>query len=432
MKVRRYRFPDTMTTLEMEELKSQMQRSWMLVVLFTIILVVSVLNFFFLDNSVAQYYGGVKIYFTVASWGLLFVAYQVCMLLYLKRKFVAGQKTTLSFKLVHTVVETAFPTAIVVYMIWTYKMLIFLDSPATLVYFLFIVLSVLHLDFRVNIFAGVLSAVQYVAIVYYGYHYVDVPAGYWPTTPENSHYLRAVIFMLCGGAAAFVSGELKRRVLATFESLQARNELELLFGQHVSKEVSRALIDEKGASKRMDATIMFLDIRNFTLFADTHTADEVVEYQNKFLAPVIDQINQHQGVVLQILGDGLLACFGAPVANVLHADMAFQASVNIIRSIRKASEKGEIYPTTVGIGLHCGQIIAGNIGNEQRKQFSITGTPVIMAARLEQLNKKYKTELLISGDVHARVTPGKIKLEYMDEEPLRGIEKPVKIYAAAL
>ena len=86
----------------------------------------------------------------------------------------------------------------------------------------------------------------------------------------------------------------------------------MLFGQQVSKEVSKALIEEKGATKRREATVMFLDIRNFTAFADVHTAEEVIDYQNQFLSPVIDIINQHQGVVFQILGDGLMACFGSP------------------------------------------------------------------------------------------------------------------------
>jgi adenylate cyclase len=174
---------------------------------------------------------------------------------------------------------------------------------------------------------------------------------------------------------------------------------------------------------------MFLDIRNFTAFADTHTAEEVVDYQNRFLDPVIDIINQHQGVVFQILGDGLMACFGSPGENVLHADMAFQASLEILKQVRRASEKHLIPATTIGIGLHAGQLVTGNIGNENRKQFSISGTPVIVASRIEQLNKKYGTQFLISGQVYQQIAKGKRQITFLGEEPLRGIGTPVEVYS---
>lgn len=132
----------------------------------------------------------------------------------------------------------------------------------------------------------------------------------------------------------------------------------------------------EGTVMFLEGTMMFIDIRNFTTFVDTHTADDVIEYQNKFVAPVIDIINHH-GVVFQSLGDALMACFGSPVENVLHADMAFQSSIEILKHIRKASDSGSIPATQIGIGLHCGFMVAGNIGNDQRKQFSISGSPVV-------------------------------------------------------
>ena len=325
-------------------------------------------------------------------------------------------------------IEISFPTAIMFFMMSQLKMLSYLDSPVFLLYFLFIILSILHLDFRVSIFAGTFAAVQYVFLIYYGFHYVALEGVYEPSTPEAAHYIRAVIMVLSGAAAAFVAAELKGRIKTTFDFQEKKNELEVLFGQQVSKEVSKALIEEKGATKRREATVMFLDIRNFTAFADAHTAEEVINYQNQFLSPVMDIINQHQGVVFQILGDGLMACFGSPGENVLHADMAFQASLRILKQVEQASAENVIPPTTVGIGLHSGLMVTGNIGNENRKQFSISGTPVIVASRIEQLNKKYGTQLLISGQVYDQIAKGKMQITYLGEEPLRGIGIPVKIY----
>jgi adenylate cyclase len=389
---------------------------------------VALLNFVLIDNSISDYYGGLRSFLIIVSWILGFLIYQIGTVTYLRKKLLSGKRTSTTFKIIHTMIEVSFPTLVTLYMIAQLNMLSFIDSPVTLMYFLLIILCVLHLDPRVSLFTGVLAATQYAALTYYGFNFVTVADAYLPSAPENAHYVRALIIILCGWAAAFVSGELRKRIKAAFDTQQAKNELELLFGQHVSKEVSRALIEEKGATKRLEATVMFLDIRNFTLFADSHTADEVVDYQNKFFGPVINIVNQHQGVVLQILGDGLMACFGTPARNPLHADMAFQAGLQILKHTQSASRNGEIQPTSIGIGLHSGEMIAGNIGNEQRKQFSISGTPVIVASRIEQLNKKYQTEFLISEDVLNRITPGKTELICRGEESLKGIEKPVKIY----
>jgi adenylate cyclase len=416
----------------LEEVKSEFQRSYLLIILFSAILLVSITNYFLLRNTLIKFYGGPTVFFTGVTFMVLFLLYEVLVLQYLKRKLRNGSGTPLSYKYVNTIVEITFPTTIVFYMLTELKMLSSIDSPVSLLYFIFIILSILHLDFRVSIFTGILAAVQYGFLVYYGFHNVDYKDGHLASTPEVVYYIRAIIMNLSGAAAAFVAAELKNRIKTTFDFQEKKNELEVLFGQQVSREVSKALIEEKGETKRREATVMFLDIRNFTLFADAHTAEEVITYQNSVLGPVIDIINQHQGVVFQILGDGLMACFGSPGENVLHADVAFQASVKIIRQIRWASETEVIPPTTVGIGLHCGLMVTGNIGNESRKQFSISGTPVIVASRIEQLNKKYGTQLLISGQVYSQIVKGKMEIVSLGEEPLKGIGTPVEVFKVVL
>lgn len=421
----------TINALELEEIKSEFQRTYLLIILFALIFLISVLNYLLLDQTVADFYGGASTFSRIESWIIGFLVYQLFILFSLKKKIYIGQKASATFKIIHTLIEISFPSTLLFFMLSQLHMLSFIESPIVLMYFLLIILSILHLDFKVSFLAGVFAAIHYAALTYYGFNYVNAPELYQTSAPENSHYIRSIILVLCGGAAAFVSAELKSRIKMAHDSQKAKNELELLFGQHVSKEVSKALMEEKGATKRLEATVMFLDIRNFTNYADSHTPDEVVEYQNSFFGPVIDIVNQHQGVVLQLLGDGVMACFGTPVENALHADMAFLASLAILRQVKTASDNGQLHPTTIGIGLHSGPMVAGNIGNEQRKQFSISGTPVIVASRIEQLNKKYCSQFLISAEVHQRITPGKINISFLGEELLKGIEKPVGIYKVA-
>ena len=341
--------PEAISNLRSEEARSEIQRSTLLIILFFLILAIVIMNFFTLRESVIDFYGGTRAFLTVVAVVASFLFYEALVLLYLKSRVRSDAVASTRFKYLHTMIEISFPSLMIFYMMRELKMLSFLDSPVALIYFLFVILSILHLDFRVSIFAGGFAALQYIFLTYYGFSHVDYTETYASSTPENSHYLRGVVLVFAGGAAAFVSAELKGRIRSTLDFKMKKTELEMLFGQQVSKEVSRVLMEQKGAIKKSEATVMFLDIRNFTSFADSHTADEVIEYQNLFLDPVIDIINQHQGVVFQILGDGLMACFGAPGENVLHSDMAFQASLSILRQVEHASRQKVITPTTIGI-----------------------------------------------------------------------------------
>ena len=412
------KFTEHHASLELEELRSEYMRSLLLIGLFVTILAVAILNYILVERSLAEYYGGFFTFSKIIGFIILFISYQLANIRYLKKRMTPARPPSLRYKVIQTIVEITIPSFIMIFIMGDVKMLSFIDTPVMLIYFLLITLSILHLDYRVNIFGGVLAAIQYAIVVYFAFHNIGTTSDTKAVVPENSYYLRCVILLLSGGAAAFVSAELKKRIKTALEVQEAKDHVELLFGQQVSKEVSRAIIEDKGATKRLEATIMFLDIRNFTGFADTHSAEEVIEYQNNCLGPIIDIINIHQGVVFQILGDGLMACFGSPVENTLHADMAFQASVNILKQIEKESKNNTIPSTRIGIGLHSGLVITGNIGNEQRKQFSISGSPVIIASRIEQLNKKYNSELLMSQEVYEKIAPGKIAVTYLGEEIL--------------
>ena len=419
---------EVISNWRLEETKSEVQRAVILIIVFCLILIVVISNFFTLRKTVIDFYGGTTAFAIIAGFVVSLLLYEAVVLKYLTIKVSGGSAMSTAFKFVHTAIEISFPTGMIFLMMVQMNRLSFLDSPVTLVYFLFIILSILHLDFKVSVFAGVFTALQYVFLIYYGFNHIDYATVYPSSTPENSHYIKGVVLVFAGGAAAFVSSELTKRIRSALDFQSKKTELELLFGQQVSKAVSKALIEDDGIIRRSDATVMFLDVRNFTSFADSHTADEVIDYQNRFIAPVIDIINQHQGVVFQILGDGLMACFGAPGENVLHADMAFQASLATLNQVKHASSKKIIPHTTVGIGLHSGTVVTGNIGNENRKQFSISGTPVIVASRIEQLNKKYGTQLLISGQIFRQIEKGKVEIEFLSEEPLRGIGQPVEVY----
>jgi class 3 adenylate cyclase len=209
--------------------------------------------------------------------------------------------------------------------------------------------------------------------------------------------------------------------------------IETLFGQQVSKEIARELVTFEGEvdSKLFEVTIMFLDIRDFTVFADSRAPEEVATFQNVVFSELIDIVRKYKGITNQILGDGIMAVFGAPVTTTEHAANAVAAGYDILEKIKDLAEEGKIPPIRVGIGLNSGNVIAGNIGNASRKQYSLTGSTVIIAARIEQLNKVYKSQFLVSAGVIKELETGKDTITELGQVELKGIGQAVGIYQLA-
>ncbi len=412
---------------EREIVKSEYQRTKLIMLVFAVGVVMVVTNFFLMDDALIEVYGGEQNYLLTVWWLLGFLVYEFTVLLKLKRLKRRQEDMTKPFLLLHSLIEISFPSMLIFYNVNVKGMLVFIDSPIFLVYFVFIILAILHLDRKLTVLTAVVGACQYMAIVAYGFNWA--PSSHlMPGLPENTFYLRGILIIIAGATAGFVANELRKRIQAAFVLENARTDIENLFGQQVSKEIVRTLVEDRGKARRLEATVLALDIRNFSVFAESHSPDEIIDYQNKLFGPIIDIINQHQGVVNQILGYGIMATFGTPVANPLHADMAFQASLIIREKVRALCAGGRIPETRLGMGLHTGDIITGNIGNESRKQYSISGSPVIVAFRVEQLNKELDSEILITEEVRKRVALGRARLHPHGSRTIKGFGTTVEVF----
>ncbi len=208
------------------------------------------------------------------------------------------------------------------------------------------------------------------------------------------------------------------------------NKIESLFGQQVSEEVAKEMIESENEidSKIMNVTVMFLDIRDFTVFADSRKPEEVARFQNIVFSALIDIVKIHNGIVSQILGDGIMAVFGAPVTNPDHTISAVKAGFMMLDKIIQLSKEGQIPHINIGIGLNSGNVMVGNVGNETRKFYSLTGTNVIIASRIEQLNKKFNSRFLISENVYKHIKSENYEIEDLGKIQLKGIEKNISVY----
>jgi adenylate cyclase len=182
---------------------------------------------------------------------------------------------------------------------------------------LLIVLSTLRLDFKLCVFTGALAAFQYWTLAIIFITQAQTLSGTEPmllTAPP--HILKGFLFLLTGLAAGAVTVQIKKRLLKSFDIVEERNRISRTFGEYVSPIVMKTLMTLKPdlQSEKRDVCVMFLDIRDFTGFAEKRTPEEVVSYLESLFEFMIEIVNRHHGVINKFLGDGFMAVFGAPLS----------------------------------------------------------------------------------------------------------------------
>ncbi len=357
---------------------------------------------------------------------IMFFAFVMMGLFFLGKKYVIwiekkGLKLSRWYFYYTVLMEVALPSIWLVMESSMEKTSIFLDSPITFIYFVLIIVSSLHLDFWISVLMGILVSIF---ISWYTLWVTDA----YPIQfhlPLVVYQIRSFMFLMAGICAGFVAHELKKRMRSTYDQIQEKENIEGLFNQQISKEMVGVLKQESDYTAKMEVTVMFLDIRDFTQRVQHLSPDEVNKFQNAFFAPVIEIINNSKGTVNQIMGDGIMATFGAPVTDRTHYFCAWMAVKNILAFLEEFKKDYPQYESIdIGLGLHCGEVFIGNIGTESRKQLSVSGTPVIIASRIEQLNKDLNTRVLVSRvffdlikeEVQDFKAIGHVKMKGLDEE----------------
>lgn len=313
--------------------------------------------------------------------------------------------------------------------------ILMLLSPIAYLYFVFITLSTLRLSVVVALWTGALAGLEFYGLSLYLLEPVTASANEFSfyMTQTFPYALKALIMLLTGAGAGYVARQIRLSIELSIERTETNEQIRTLFGQQVSPEVVEAILAQKGtleASHRKVA-ILFLDIRNFTQFADSHTPEEVIAYQSAFFDTVATVIRKHGGIVNQFLGDGCMATFGAPLPLDNPAERAVEAGLAILDAVALASQNGTIEPTTVGIGIQTGDAVVGNIGTETRQQYNITGTVVIQASRIEQLNKEYNSQILVSQEVMDELSTINVSPRRVGATHLKGMSKDVMLWQLA-
>jgi adenylate cyclase len=180
----------------------------------------------------------------------------------------------------------------------------------------------------------------------------------------------------------------------------------------------------------MNVAIMFIDIRDFTRFAVSRRPEEIAQYQNDFFRIVINTVMQYKGIVHQFLGDGCMVTFGGTLELDNPSRNAVLASVRLLQTLEEARDRGALRATRIGIGIHSGEVVIGNVGTAECQQNSISGSVVILAARIEQMNKEFDSQLLVSEEV-IRSSGRQEDATCLGAVSLKGWQKPISIFKLA-
>lgn len=307
-------------------------------------------------------------------------------------------------------------------------------TPAPFVYPLLIVLSTLRLDLKLCVFTGAVSAIQYwtVSLIYLS-QTASTPNLDPMILSTPPHILKGFLFLLTGVAAGVVTVQIKKRLLKSFEIVEERNRISRTFGEYVSPIVMKKLLTLKPdlRSEKREVCVMFLDIRDFTSFAEKRTPEEVVRYLESLFEFMIEIVNRHHGVINKFLGDGFMAVFGAPLSDAHDCLNGVAAAREILMRVEEEVALGNVLPTTVGIGLHAGEAVTGSIGSSLRKEYTVIGDVVNLASRIEKLNKRFQSRLLVSENVWQSLAETSNEAIPMGNVRVQGREGGIGIYQLA-
>jgi adenylate cyclase len=306
--------------LALEMMKSDKLRVTILLYAFGLVLpAIMGLAIFAFEDFQIIFRGNFKIFLlTVIAALILGMNLLVLEWIVINRRIKEQRKTHPALPYLSAVVETCIPLAALLitaqYMGPAYVLL----TPAPFVYPLLIVLSVLRLDFKLCVFTGALAALQYWTLSVILLTQAEALATTEPilaATPP--HILKGFLFLLTGIAAGAVTVQIKKRLLKSFEIVEERNRISRTFGEYVSPIVMKKLLTLKPdlRSEKREVCVMFLDIRDFTSFAEKRNPEEVVRYLESLFEFMIEIVNRHHGVINKFLGDGFMAVFGAPLSD---------------------------------------------------------------------------------------------------------------------
>jgi adenylate cyclase len=242
-----------------------------------------------------------------------------------------------------------------------------------------------------------------------------------------------VVYPTLAGVAALLATALIHGVTVAFEREQARDAFARFVPEAVVDEVLRSADGIRLGGVQREGTVMFSDLRGFTSFAETLEPATVIGALNRYLTAMSEAILDHGGTLVAYMGDGIMAVFGAPLAQDDHADRALAAARDMLDRLEGFNawlrQEGLHEGFKMGIGLNSGQVMSGHVGSERRLEYTALGDTTNTAARLEGMTKGTPHQLYVADSTYSRLAEPADDLVEVGEFEVRGRTATVKLWS---
>lgn len=213
-----------------------------------------------------------------------------------------------------------------------------------------------------------------------------------------------------------------------------KEKIKQAMGKYLSQDIMKNVVsnidDLKLGGKRAVVTVLFSDIRGFTSMSEKMSAEEVSMILNEYFAEMEPIISKYNGVINKFIGDAVMALFGEPIQDDNHPQNAVKCAYEMLKKVEYLREKWlfEGKPKfEIGVGINTGEVFIGNIGTENRMEYTVIGDTVNLASRIESYNKVYKTNLLVSSSTYEYIKEIADVIK-INEVQIRGKSKKMNIY----
>ena len=255
-------------------------------------------------------------------------------------------------------------------------------------------------------------------------------AGSWFGSFVGGNYLLPISGPLATVLSGYAFALVDRVSVEQVEKQQARSMLSRYLSPNVVREVLRNPLDAQLKGRRAHLTVLFSDIRGFTTLAEKLEPEEVVELLNKYLTVMSEIIFRHGGTVDKFQGDGILVFFGAPQPYEDQGERAVRTALEMRDRLSELQQEWvdrSEDSLRIGIAIHSGEVMVGNIGSQLRMEYTVIGDTVNLASRLQDLTKELNASILISGSTQPLVQH-MCQLRTFGSAQIRGRQQPVDIY----
>ena len=303
------------------------------------------------------------------------------------------------------------------------------DIPAFLALFLINAMSGLRFDFKLSLYCAVASVMILIGFTLYDYQ------GHTITHPYLAMFsmFKGIILLGIALVSGYIGKSAKKLIIQNYKEQEEKNFVKNIFGKYVTPEIRDKILDGSIPlnGERAEATVLFADLRDFTPFVERNDPEEVIKSMRTYFTAMQKAIRKHKGLVLQYVGDEIEAAFGVPLSYDAHAKKAVMAALEMKKNLEELNssrvKEGKV-PFRHGIGIHTGELLAGNTGSEDQPSYALIGDTVNLASRLQGLNKDLGTEIIISATTRRRLDDS-FHLKELAATKIKGKSGPQKIFA---